>query len=1005
MKEKGRYVTILPEVKDLGNAWKVLGSERKRTPMSTGGYRRKECRGREAGHRISWDMTCASEVTAPRPISPGFTDLLHSLPIDSPLIFELEVTYRLLRDSTVIPSPPTNTLPPSFHSVIPHSKKLPQSLYNAGKNGSSWEHVTAQPEIKHRIKNIAELIAPAFRYNTEMLENNLLSCFQDCIDSEYPLFYPLWDRILHTFEALFSLSPCPPIDPSLHSLLSTLPSVLTRTHSPWIDRVSELTQSLRIVLLKLTDKQQARAIEQLWAYLIAVTCQNFPNCKPEIRSENRENTMNFVREKSEKTGLIALQVKIRNLEEENNRLKASNLRLQADAEHYMSLIKDRETELRQLHTVSNAREIDRFSQELMEYLTDAEGRQIANMETLESISQLINHKWTAGNKRSSRKNSRPTTRGLSPSSLSTKIPTEAPPNAPSKRPSGLQVFFPHSGHKRAGSPLSAVEPRREDWMDKLIEPQENVGKSPISPEKKVIEIVQIEQNQPTSKVNSQIENPRNPENSQKKSPELPKISETALNPANEIPQNLVVNEEAEESESDEEVPIFVDFSTQTDLSMNGNSQFPSDLTHLSSPARKKKENLLLLQLEKLERKQPPMPFKSIFKLFESAMDEKNKSDNLELESNQLPRNMTEFMLDFLYMQYGLKSLTLKNLSSFINALEILSRDKHPYGTLFCRLLEVFTDEPIDDVLAAFLVKARSAFNDLLQKWKGNLPKVISDDGGKLPLIDVADLIFVLFIADREVGESVLSRLIPESVSDMERAGLLLCGKLAKTGRDLKYFYVQIDVEKTGCVKYGAFEKGVREGCEVTVSKQQVQALWTSLNTESLSYQQLSKLPFKELSGRAQGKELMISKSDFMTEIAREYTKIREKEREDLTKLFLVFAGEEGKALSLVEFRALLTALNASIPESQQVSLFREALDHTENPSNLDSLDPAAFCHIAIKHRLGNAGKTLFDVDIRLLSDRLKDQFVHYEHEQGNMAVATNKFVTGMRRPQPVVTKP
>ena len=453
---------------------------------------------------------------------------------------------------------------------------------------------------------------------------------------------------------------------------------------------------------------------------------------------------------------------------------------------------------------------------------------------------------------------------------------------------------------------------------------------------------------------------------------------------------MTVSEE-NESEAESIEYQFEDKEVQTDLTLFSSEGVVSAAFSPVSPVfHRKKPNILLLQIEKLAKKQPPMPDKLVFKLFESAMEEKNRSDTIESESGQTPKTMTEFMLDFMYMQYGLKTLTLKSLSGLVNALEGMAKRGDKYGVLFCRMLEVFTEEPIDDTLGRFLSKARSAFGSIRQP-KPSLAKPTLELGGSIPLQDVADLLFVLFTADREAGEAILTRLVPVDVAGSELTAILLCGKLAKTGRELKFFYIQIDSEKTGIIKYPAFEKGVRETCEVLVSKAQVLSLWKALGTETLSFQQLSKLTFKEYAARAGGKEMAVTKCDFMLEIAREYEIKREMEREQLTALFRQHDPTGEGVLSLSDFTVLLTAMDPSSSQEHAVSMFREALDLAENSENLDSLDSHSFCQIALKYRLGNAGKTVFDSDLKQLSERLRDKFVHYEHDQGDMAVATNKF--------------
>jgi hypothetical protein len=58
-------------------------------------------------------------------------------------------------------------------------------------------------------------------------------------------------------------------------------------------------------------------------------------------------------------------------------------------------------------------------------------------------------------------------------------------------------------------------------------------------------------------------------------------------------------------------------------------------------------------------KEAPMTYSNVWKLFEILQTEKYRLDRLEMALGRQPRNMTEFMLDFVHMHYGLKSLALK----------------------------------------------------------------------------------------------------------------------------------------------------------------------------------------------------------------------------------------------------------------------------------------------------------------------------------------------------------
>jgi hypothetical protein len=72
--------------------------------------------------------------------------------------------------------------------------------------------------------------------------------------------------------------------------------------------------------------------------------------------------------------------------------------------------------------------------------------------------------------------------------------------------------------------------------------------------------------------------------------------------------------------------------------------------------------------------------------------------------------MTEFMLDFVYMHYGLKSLALKQLKALISSLEQLHKVGHTYGVLFGRFLGLFHPRPLPHHVAIFLIIAQEQFN-------------------------------------------------------------------------------------------------------------------------------------------------------------------------------------------------------------------------------------------------------------------------------------------------------
>jgi hypothetical protein len=55
---------------------------------------------------------------------------------------------------------------------------------------------------------------------------------------------------------------------------------------------------------------------------------------------------------------------------------------------------------------------------------------------------------------------------------------------------------------------------------------------------------------------------------------------------------------------------------------------------------------------------------NVYKFFENLLDEKAKYNS----SYQTAKNITDFTLEFVFMQYGLKSIAHKHIGSMLNAL-------------------------------------------------------------------------------------------------------------------------------------------------------------------------------------------------------------------------------------------------------------------------------------------------------------------------------------------------
>ena len=372
------------------------------------------------------------------------------------------------------------------------------------------------------------------------------------------------------------------------------------------------------------------------------------------------------------------------------------------------------------------------------------------------------------------------------------------------------------------------------------------------------------------------------------------------------------------------------------------------------------QNIILYQLSRHPHTGTVLKPKDIYKLFEGIMDAKFKLDSFDEKQSSPLRSLTDFTLDFLYLINEKKSLTLKHAASLVKSIEKMRTEGDPYCELFSKLLELTEPGacPID--LGVFLVKARMAFQETMVRGKGKLSKSDGEVGGKITFAEVADLVLTVFREERDVGEQVLDRIQLPDVEPIEKVRLLFCGKLAKAGRDLKYFWVQADSQKMGSIGLPVFVRTCRLSLEMNLSQSNCELLWTSLtDSDSLSYSQLTSLDFKSLSARAYSKALSISKLTFLSCVIDQYWAMREQELSRLQQIFLQYDTNGDGVLTLKEFGELINSLEAGTPPSVTVQMFREALEIDESAANPDAMSPQSFCEVVFKHELGGFGKNVF----------------------------------------------
>lgn len=639
------------------------------------------------------------------------------------------------------------------------------------------------------------------------------------------------------------------------------------------------------------------------------------------------------------------------------------IRLHRDLEREGELIRDREAELETLKRPSEMRNITSSMMELTKYLEETEERHLKQAKILDQIGEMISPR------------------------VNKKIKHKKYPNARM----ALTVISASRGLESEPSPLNTTQIIRKQSL--LSPPKTDLLSEKFSFSKVETNVqscmppLQMSREpslvRESSILGQKVEASADSPETQDTSPIY--VSKIANIGANSFMQSQTLDES-----SDSDLEQF-DAVTQTELTFQSSAETDQDSRNLPRFNQKEqRKHPFLAQLEKLPKQSPPMTDPNFFKLFELAMDEKAKADELDILQTKPLRTFTEFMLDFLFMQYGLKSLALKNLSSLVNSLERMSTNQHRYGILFCRLLEIFTDKPISIKLCSFLAKVRVGFCQISAKSSS---KLSLEFGGEAYLADVYDLIgkyfaSVSFTQNLDIGRSVFER-IRTDLADLDKTAIIVCHRINKSGRDLKYLFLQIDYEKTGNISREGFVQRITGELGLYLAQANVEGLFDYLSegTETLNFSTFnSRLNFKDLLSKA--KDFTVTKADFLLAVIEEQEIRKERDMAYLKGLFNQADSDRTGALTLKQFADFLGSVDETLT-SMAATIFREALEQVENAENPDAMSCDAFCAVALKHNIG--GK----YDVLETTEGEHDELVQLEERE--IAVRFNRRNTFYRK--------
>ena len=394
------------------------------------------------------------------------------------------------------------------------------------------------------------------------------------------------------------------------------------------------------------------------------------------------------------------------------------------------------------------------------------------------------------------------------------------------------------------------------------------------------------------------------------------------------------------------------------------------------------ENNIILQSMK---KNDPAPEKlltnvNLFRFLEELMDKKLEVDNADLAAHRKPRTMTEFLMEHLNRQFGIKSLAMKFLAQLMPTLLALVQEGHKYAVLYARILQVFHPKPVPFQLALVLARVRPEFHKLIEKCNkerdardskrglkgGEKPQLpqrpgiqaqmdLMSSGGEAFVADVMVFLYEFFDNDRDSGELALQLMRPSQVTLVDFILFKICHKMAKLGMREEAVFSMIDLDGGGTIDREEFVEGIRTSLDLWVSTSDILEAFEALTSEQEMTRDLflEKCSFSWYQQAVKSDEYTISKCDFLVLMANVY-EVRQKR--DVAGLMALFESQSEDPLAEGTFRKIMRSLNRRIPAARIDRIWRIGLTQSDSP---DGLSKDVFLKLMLRYRTGPFAATKF----------------------------------------------
>lgn len=390
------------------------------------------------------------------------------------------------------------------------------------------------------------------------------------------------------------------------------------------------------------------------------------------------------------------------------------------------------------------------------------------------------------------------------------------------------------------------------------------------------------------------------------------------------------------------------------------NDFPMSGVEIDDEEEEKK-NLVLnndIMLKYGKSKEKPISVINLFKFLEGLMDNKYETDLKDLKENRMPRTMTEYIQEHLSRLFGIPKIANRQLAQIIPALKLLFDEKDPYGSLYCRLFQLFDNEPIHLNFAIFLTRSRFFFQQLIEKQEKSGAANVKNNrvsrgkelieeakaGGYAFATDVIDLISNMYKDSRSDGIIAVRMLKPDDISMEDYIFFEICHKFVKTGKNVEALFNIIDKDSSLSIDRKELSQFTRNSIDLWVDETDLDYCFSKIF--STSTKEIPKEVFKSIfnmklfNDLSKSKTYLISKAKFMSVLEEMYKTFKERERGALLECLKPFP----EALTKEQFCELLMKISPEADFSYE-RYFYEV-------SQGDRVSHTSFMKVIHKHGLG-----------------------------------------------------